>query len=83
MLLRKPVHPGEILKEDFLTELDIGIGDLAKAVGVPPPQIEGVLNKQQPINPDLARRLADFFSTSPKFWMNLQNQYDAATHSFD
>lgn len=71
-----PVHPGEILREEFLGPLNLSAGAVAKAVGVPRTRIERLANEQTPVTPDTALRLAKVFGTSPEFWMNLQTGYD-------
>ena len=71
----QPVHPGEILKEE-LEELHISARSLASRLGVPTNRITGILNQKRSITPDTALRLARYFSTSPEFWLNLQQAYD-------
>lgn len=70
-----PVHPGEILKQE-LEELNISARSLASRLGVPTNRITGILNQKRSITPDTALRLARYFSTSPEFWLNLQQAYD-------
>ena len=70
-----PVHPGEILKQE-LEELNISARSLASKLGVPTNRITGILNQKRSITPDTALRLARYFSTSPEFWLNLQQAYD-------
>jgi len=67
-----PVHPGEILREEYLTPLDLSAGALAKRLGVPRTRIERLVKEETPITPDTALRLAKFFRTTPEFWMNMQ-----------
>jgi addiction module HigA family antidote len=76
-----PVHPGEILKEEYLIPLGMSAGALAKALGVPRTRIERVVAEQTGITTDTALRLAKFFQTSPEFWMNLQTSYDLKTQA--
>ena len=71
----KPVHPGEILRED-LDEIGLSASALAKALGVPANRITSILNEQRSISGDTALRLARYFDTTPEFWMNLQTAYD-------
>lgn len=73
------VHPGEILKKDFLQPMKISGYALAKAVGVPPQTISDVTLRKRGISADLAIRLAKFFGTSEQLWMNLQGAYELAT----
>lgn len=71
-----PVHPGEILLEDYLRPLDLSAGALAKKLGVPRTRIERIVKETAPVTTDTALRLAKFFGTSPEFWTNLQSSYD-------
>ncbi len=71
----RPIHPGEILKEE-LTELGLSANALGRALGVPPNRITDILNEQRSITADTALRLARYFGTTPEFWMNLQCAYD-------
>lgn len=71
-----PVHPGEILKEEFLLPLGLSAGALARRIGVPRTRIECVVKEETPITTDTALRLAKVFGTSPEFWTNLQSLYD-------
>ncbi len=71
-----PVHPGEILLEEFLTPLGISQYRLAKDVSVPPRRINEIVRGLRAITADTALRLARFFGTSERFWMNLQTRYD-------
>ena len=70
-----PVHPGEILREE-LTELNISARGLAHRLDVPANRITAILNEKRSITPDTALRLAQYFGTSPEFWLNLQQTYD-------
>lgn len=71
-----PVHPGEVLREEFLEELGLSRNELAKAIGVPPNRISQICNEVRAISGDTALRLARYFGTTPDFWMNLQAHYD-------
>jgi len=71
-----PVHPGEILLEDFLKPMGISQYRLAMNVGVHPRRINAIVHGQRRITADTALRLARFFNTSAEVWMNLQSQYD-------
>ena len=70
-----PVHPGEILREEFLEPLALSAGAVARAIGVPRTRIERLVNEQVELTPDTALRLAQFFSTSAEFWMSIQSRY--------
>ena len=74
--LQVPVHPGEILKHEFLDELNISAGRLAKHIGVPRTRIERLVKEETAITVDTAKRLSRAFGTSVEFWMNLQMSYD-------
>jgi addiction module HigA family antidote len=74
--MRDPIHPGEILKAEFLDELGVSPYALAKALRVPPNRITGIVNGERAISADTALRLAACFGTSPEFWINLQTHYD-------
>ena len=71
-----PVHPGEILLEDFLKPMDITRYRLAKSIGVPQRRIDEICSGKRAITADTALRLARFFGTDAQSWMNLQAQYD-------
>ena len=70
------IHPGEILKEEFLAPLSLSGYALAKALGVPAQSVNDVVLKKRGISAEMAVRLAKFFSTSAEFWMNLQSAYE-------
>ncbi|MHC4200390.1 MAG: HigA family addiction module antitoxin [Planctomycetota bacterium] len=74
-----PVHPGAVLAEDFLKPLGITQSKLAGHVGVTVQRVNEIINGRRGISPETAWLLAQAFGTSPKFWLNLQNQYDLAT----
>jgi len=71
-----PVHPGEILLEEFLAPLGISQYRLAKDINVPPRRINEIVHSARAISADTALRLARYFKTSERFWLNLQAQYD-------
>jgi antitoxin HigA-1 len=74
-----PVHPGEILLEEFLQPLGVSQYQLAKAVVVPPRRINEIVHGQRRITADTALRLSRYFGTSERFWLNLQARYDLET----
>ena len=76
MARRAPIHPGEILAEEFLDELGVTSYALAKAIGVPTNRVTGIVNGERSITADTALRLAQFFGNSAEFWMNLQMHHD-------
>ncbi|MBA3528647.1 MAG: HigA family addiction module antidote protein [Propionibacteriaceae bacterium] len=71
-----PIHPGEILLEDFLIPLGVSQYRLAQTIGVAPRRINEIVHGKRSITPDTALRLARAFATSDRFWMNLQTRYD-------
>jgi addiction module HigA family antidote len=71
-----PVHPGEILLEDFLRPLGLSQYRLAKSLSVPPRRINEIVLAKRAVTADTALRLARFFGTSDRFWLNLQAAYD-------
>jgi addiction module HigA family antidote len=71
-----PIHPGEILMEEYLGPLGVTQHKLAISVGVPPRRINELAHGKRRITPDTALRLARYFGTSECFWLNLQNRYD-------
>lgn len=70
------IHPGEILKEEFLTPMALSGYKLAKSLGVTAQRVSDVLLKKSGISAEMAIRLGKFFDTSPEFWMNLQTSYE-------
>lgn len=74
--LMPPIRPGEILAEEFLEPLGISQYRLALAIAVPPRRINGIVHGKRRISADTALRLARYFGTSDRFWMNLQNRHD-------
>ncbi len=75
----KPMHPGEVLREEFLVPLSMSAGALARACGVPRTRIERLANEEIGVTADTALRLAKVFGTSPELWLNLQNDFDVQT----
>lgn len=73
---RRPIHPGEILAEDVLVELDMSGRQLAEALGVSPNRISEILRGRRAISADTALRLARWLGTSATVWLNLQQAYD-------
>ena len=71
-----PIHPGEVLLEEFLVPLGISQYRLAKDISVPPRRINEIVRGQRSITADTALRLARFFHTTERFWLNLQTRFD-------
>jgi addiction module HigA family antidote len=74
-----PLHPGEVLREEFLVPLNLSAGALAKAAGVPRTRIERIAAETTGITAETALRLGKALNTSAQLWMNLQNRYDLET----
>lgn len=72
----EPIHPGEILQEEFMEPLDLSAHALAMALRVPATRIGAILRGRRSITPDTALRLARYFDTSPDLWLGLQAEYD-------
>jgi len=71
-----PVHPGEILLEEFLRPMELSQYRLAKSISVPPRRVNEIVHCKRAITADTALRLSRFFGTSERFWLNLQARYD-------
>ena len=71
-----PIHPGEILREEFLKPMGISQYRLAKDISVPPRRINEIVHRKRSITADTALRLGRFFNMTPQFWLNLQTRYD-------
>lgn len=71
-----PIHPGEILNEEFLTPMKISQSRLARDIDVPHRRINEIILGKRGVTPDTAMRLSVYFGTSAEFWMNLQTNYD-------
>ena len=72
----EPIHPGEILREEFMQPLGISQYRLAKDISVPPRRINEIFHGKRAISPDTALRLSKYFGTSDRFWLNLQTRFD-------
>ena len=72
----EPIHPGEILLEEFLKPMGVSINRLARDIVVPPGRISEIVNGKRGITADTALRLARFFDVSPELWLGLQVEYD-------
>ena len=73
---RRPTHPGEIIKEDYLKPLSITITELASTLGVSRKTLSKIINKRGAITTDMALRLSRAFDTTPDLWLNLQKNFD-------
>jgi addiction module HigA family antidote len=72
----EPIHPGEILFEDFMKPMGISINRLARDLAVPPNRISEIVNGKRAITADTALRLGKYFGVSPELWLDLQSDYD-------
>jgi addiction module HigA family antidote len=72
----KPIHPGVILKEEFLKPFNISQNALAKALKVAPRRVNEIVNQKRGITADTALRLSRYFGTTAEFWLNLQSKYE-------
>ena len=72
----QPIHPGEIIMDEFLTPLGLSQNQLANDIGVPPRRINEIVHGKRRITADTALRLAHYFKMSPQFWLGLQMDYD-------
>lgn len=80
-MTRRPTHPGEMLREDFLADYGLSVAGLAEAAGVSRQSVNELLRGRRAVSPEMALRLARLFGNSPEFWMNAQRAvdlYDAA-----
>lgn len=73
---RRPIHPGEILREEFLPEYGLSVSGLAEAAGVSRQSMNELLRENRAVSPEMALRLGRLFGTSPEFWLNLQRNVD-------
>ena len=72
----RPIHPGEILREEFLVPLNMSAHALALELKVAAPRINDIVRERRAVTPNTALRLARYFDTTPDFWLNLQTAYD-------
>ncbi len=79
----RPIHPGEILREEFLAPLGMSPHALAMALHVPAPRINDIVRERRSVTPDTALRLARFFDTTAQFWLNLQSSFDLKQTELD
>ncbi|MBW1699126.1 MAG: HigA family addiction module antidote protein [Deltaproteobacteria bacterium] len=76
IMKRKPTHPGQIIKEDYLEPLSITITELSNILGVSRKTLSKIINERAAVTPEMALKLSRAFDTSPEFWINLQRNYD-------
>ena len=75
-MIRKPTHPGELIRKDYLEPLNLKITTLAERLGVSRKTLSAIINERAGVTPDMGLRLARAFSTSPELWLNLQRAHD-------
>jgi len=73
---RRPIHPGEILREDFMPDYDLSVSGLASALGVSRQSVNELVRERRAVSSEMALRLARLFGNSPEFWLNLQRSVD-------
>jgi addiction module HigA family antidote len=73
---RRPTHPGEMLREDFLPDYDLTVSGLAEAIGVSRQSVNELLRARRAVSPEMALRLSRLFGNSPEFWLNAQRAID-------
>jgi len=72
----RPIHPGEVLREEFLVPLGLSAHALSQALRIPAPRVNDIVRERRSVTPDTALRLARHFGTTAQFWINLQASYD-------
>lgn len=77
-LISRRLHPGRVLREEYMEPMRLDAKRLAQALGVPQGQIAAIIANHDPMTSDIALRLARYFGTSPQFWLGLQTSYDLA-----
>lgn len=75
-ITRKPTHPGEILREEFMPDYGLNVAKLAAALGVSRQSVNELVHERRAVSADMALRLARLFGTSPQYWLNLQRNID-------
>lgn len=73
---RRPTHPGEMLREDFLPDYELSVSALAEAIGVSRQSVNELLRERRAVSPEMALRLSRLFGNSPEFWLNAQRAVD-------
>lgn len=76
LVSRKPTHPGEVLREEYMAELGLSVSGLASSLGVSRQTVNELVSERRALSPDMALRLARYFGTSAQFWLNMQRNID-------
>lgn len=83
VILKNPVHPGQVLSIEFLGEMDLTVEECAVAIGVPSSRIEQIVSEQASVSVDIAMRLSRLFGTTPEFWLNMQSRFELSVAAAD
>lgn len=75
----KPIHPGEVLLEEYMRPLGVSVASLAPALGLPEEVIQEIVSARRPVTAEIAEQLSDYFDTTPSFWLNLQALYEQSS----
>ena len=75
-MARRPTHPGEMLREEFMPDFRLSVAALAKQLGVSRQSVNELVHERRALSPDMALRLARLFNTSPQYWLNMQRNVD-------
>jgi addiction module HigA family antidote len=78
-----PLHPGEVLREEYMVPFKLTAYTLAQRIGVPRPRLERIVREEKGISADTALRLGAYFHTTPEFWLNLQTKFELETKRLD
>lgn len=76
LISRKPTHPGEMLREEFMPDFALSVASLASALGVSRPTVNDIVRERRSVSPEMALRLARVFGTTAQYWMNMQRNVD-------
>ena len=76
LVARKPTHPGEMLREEFMPDFGLSVAQLAKRLGVSRQSVNELVRERRAVSPDMALRLSRLFGTSPEYWANMQRNVD-------
>lgn len=76
IISREPIHPGELLREEYMAELGLSVAGLAERLGVSRQTVNEIVREKRSLSPDMCLRLARLFGTTPQFWMNMQEKVD-------
>lgn len=75
----KPIHPGEVLLEEYMRPIGVSAAGLAPALGVPEEVIQEIVSARRPVTAEIAEQLSGYFDTTPSFWLNLQALYEQSS----